>query len=272
MDDIFNYLASDNYIVVNKSLIKIFGLEEAILLGELCSEYKYWLKSDKLEDDMFYSSIKNIEDNTGLTAYQQRKAIQSLTNAGILETKLKGLPAKKYFKIDFSTVVKYLTSCSDKISQQETKILHRNNNKEKNKEINNKDSSQKLTDWFIETYHATCVSLPKVRVVTDKRKKAIQKILKKYSKQDIIECLRLAEQTDFLKGKNDRGWKADIDFILREDKFVSILEHKYGNSKPSNSAFSEGDGLSSDGYTQEEKDELYKKAIEREQNGQRGLF
>lgn len=87
------------------------------------------------------------------------------------------------------------------------------------------------TQWFIDKYHEICVSLPKIRTVTDKRKKAIQKIMKKFTKEDIIECFNLSEQSDFLKGNNDRGWKADIDFILREDKFVAILEGKYGGKK-----------------------------------------
>lgn len=30
-------------------------------------------------------------------------------------------------------------------------------------------------------------------------------------------------------GKNDRGWKADFDFLMRVDKATSILEGKYGN-------------------------------------------
>mgnify|MGYP005796865919 CR=1 FL=1 len=32
-------------------------------------------------------------------------------------------------------------------------------------------------------------------------------------------------------GKNDRGWKADFDFLMRVDKATSILEGKYGGTK-----------------------------------------
>ena len=147
---ILDYLASDNYIIVNKTLIKTFGLNEAILMGELCSEYKYWKKEDKLEDGMFFSTIENIEENTGLTAYEQRKAIKSLENAGVLTTELKGIPAKKYFGIDVSTVIKILTSCDDDFSQQDAKKLHSNNNNNNNnkklsisKDIDNANSQSK---------------------------------------------------------------------------------------------------------------------------------
>ena len=41
-------LASSKYIIVNKDLIQILGLNEAVILGELCSEYSYWANTQKL--------------------------------------------------------------------------------------------------------------------------------------------------------------------------------------------------------------------------------
>ena len=101
-----------------------------------------------------------------------------------------------------------------------------------------KDTPLKNTDieWFTNTYHNICVNLPKIRALTDKRKKAIIKLMKLYSKEDIEKVFELANGSDFLIGNNDRGWKADIDFILRDDKFVSILEGKYGGKKRSKHA------------------------------------
>ena len=42
MDGISKLLSSDGFIVVNKNLIRELGLHEAIIIGELCSEYNYW--------------------------------------------------------------------------------------------------------------------------------------------------------------------------------------------------------------------------------------
>ena len=47
---ILRLIANDNFIVVNKSLIHLFGLEETLILGELVSEYEYWKNQGKLED------------------------------------------------------------------------------------------------------------------------------------------------------------------------------------------------------------------------------
>tara|TARA_R110000744_G_scaffold143896_1_gene255893 strand:- start:262 stop:588 length:327 start_codon:yes stop_codon:yes gene_type:complete len=35
----------------------------------------------------------------------------------------------------------------------------------------------------------------------------------------------------FLMGDNDKGWMADLDFILRQDKVTKIMEGSYKSSK-----------------------------------------
>ncbi len=108
---------------------------------------------------------------------------------------------------------------------------------------------------FKDLYNEHCYNLPKVAKLTDKRIKAIKNIIKRYSRDDIIKVFDLANESDFLKGNNDRGWKADIDFILREDKFVNILEGKYGGKRKNVGASSDM-GRVSKQLTQEERRQL----------------
>jgi len=102
-----------------------------------------------------------------------------------------------------------------------------------NTNIKSNPIQSKDIDNFVNDYNEICKSLPKCAKVTNSRRKSIAKILKKYSNEDILQVFNKAEASDFCTGRNDRGWKADIDFILRENKFVSILEGKYDNNKPS---------------------------------------
>ena len=60
-------IASNNYIVVNKQLARAFGLEEAVILGELASEMEYWQQRGELKDGYFYSTIENVKDSTTLS-------------------------------------------------------------------------------------------------------------------------------------------------------------------------------------------------------------
>lgn len=100
-----------------------------------------------------------------------------------------------------------------------------------NKNIKNNKNEKNVNkyDSVIEIYNFNCPNLPKVQKITDKRKTAINKFLKEYTKEQFIEICRIANNNDFLMGKNDRGWKADFDFLMRVDKATSILEGKYGN-------------------------------------------
>lgn len=59
--------------VVNKDLMRAFGIEEAILLGKLASEYEYFKKQYAIENEWFYSTVENIEKNTTLSKYKQKK-------------------------------------------------------------------------------------------------------------------------------------------------------------------------------------------------------
>ena len=115
--------------------------------------------------------------------------------------------------------------------------------------------------WFVDTYNSICVSLPQCKRLNAKRTKGISNILKKYSEEEILEVFNNLENSDFCKGKNDSGWKADIDFLLKEDKFDRILEGRYNNKRRCNA-----EEISSNGpkyrVSAEEKEEM-RKAVER---------
>lgn len=146
--DIISLLANDNYIVVNRDLIKEYGINTALLLGELASEYNYYRKQGQLTDGMFYSTIENIQENTGLSRHRQAKALEQLKACGIVEVVLKGLPAKRFIKLDVELLtnkfVKNSQTCKSKSDKQESeKLTTNNNNINSNKEkiINNNNKS-----------------------------------------------------------------------------------------------------------------------------------
>lgn len=81
-------------------------------------------------------------------------------------------------------------------------------------------------------YNLLCTNLPKIKILTDKRKNTITTFLKKFTEEQFEEICNIANNSNFLIGKNDSGWKADFDFLMRIDKATSILEGKYSNNKP----------------------------------------
>ena len=104
-------LSSSAFIVLNKELARQVGLKEAILLADLISKEEYFI-ANGMTDGWFFNTEANIEKDTTLTPYQQRKCLKTLKTNLVLETKRKGIPAKQYFKINEQQVIKLLNNLS----------------------------------------------------------------------------------------------------------------------------------------------------------------
>ena len=93
------------------------------------------------------------------------------------------------------------------------------------------EKENKRIDYQViaDCYNETCVSLQKVKILSDPRKKAIKARLNTYSFEDIKTAFQKAEASDFLKGKNDRNWQANFDWIMKDGNLAKILEGNYDN-------------------------------------------
>ena len=78
------------------------------------------------------------------------------------------------------------------------------------------------------------IELPNFHLnINETPEKAIKhNFLKEFTEEQFEQICKTANSTDFLIGVNDKGWKADFDFLMRTDKAISVLEGKYKtNSK-----------------------------------------
>jgi predicted phage replisome organizer len=96
---------------------------------------------------------------------------------------------------------------------------------ELDKENRDRVNYQQIADM----YNATCVSFPRLTVLSEKRKKAIKARLKKYSIDDIQRAFEMAQESDFLKGTNGRNWSATFDWIMCDSNMAKILDGNYAN-------------------------------------------
>jgi len=104
-------LSSTAFLVVNKELARNIGLKETVLLADLISKEEYFIEKG-MSDGWFFNTEANIQKDTTLTPYQQRKALKTLKKYEIIETKRKGVPAKQYFKINEEQVVQFINNKS----------------------------------------------------------------------------------------------------------------------------------------------------------------
>jgi hypothetical protein len=83
-------------------------------------------------------------------------------------------------------------------------------------------------------YDRTCLSLPKWKAITDSRADKLRVRIKEHPDiQWWADLFRKAEATPFCKGVNDRGWKANLDWLIENDSnALKVLEGKYDGERP----------------------------------------
>ena len=94
------------------------------------------------------------------------------------------------------------------------------------KEVRCKTPYQQIADL----YNDTCVSFPRLKTLSDARKKAIKARCNAYTVEDFAEVFRKVEASDFLKGKNGRNWIATFDWIIKDSNMAKILDGNYDNA------------------------------------------
>ena len=143
-------LRSDGSIIVNKNIANVLGLEVSTLYSELLSKFNYYEKENKLDEEkMFFCTVIDLEYSTSLSKRKQLKGLKILESIGLIETKLKGLPAKRHFKIlmDDKTLNKlsYIIELGKEISEKRKKRLEISNEKDKErliKYLNEKEQNE----------------------------------------------------------------------------------------------------------------------------------
>ena len=85
-----------------------------------------------------------------------------------------------------------------------------------------------------ELFNKTCPSLPKVRDLTDQRRRAIKaRIMEGNTAEDFREVFAKVQASSFLTGKNG-GWKCGFDWILKPANWQKIKEGNYDDGTKRN--------------------------------------
>lgn len=91
-----------------------------------------------------------------------------------------------------------------------------------NRKTVNKESyveTQNVYDHYIKSFNKN----PSYYKLTDSRKKKIRRRLKEYSVDVLLKAIDNVANSPWHTGDNDRGWKADLDWIIRSEEQVGKL-------------------------------------------------
>ena len=82
-------------------------------------------------------------------------------------------------------------------------------------------------------YNNTCVSFPHLTKLSDRRKKTIKaRFNAGYTLDDFRRLFEMAEESDFLKGSNNRNWSATFDWLIQDGNMAKVLDGNYQNREP----------------------------------------
>lgn len=175
-----------------------------LLYGEisaLSNERGYCWASNKYFAELYSVSITTIS-----------LLIKNLIDRGYLKSEIVYKEGTKEIKR------RYLILIKEGIKEN-LKPPIKENLKENNTSINN-----------IKEYYNSKNSFSKINKLTDSRKKKLLTRLQEQGEENIIKAIDIASESDFLKGKNDRNWKMDFDWLIANDtNIVKVLEGKYCN-------------------------------------------
>lgn len=217
--DLVSLLATDSYIIYNKEFASKYGVEEAILLGAMCSYQK------SFNNEEFFREEEKISQDTGLTVYAIRKAKQTLKNLGILEISKKGLPSRHYFKVIPERLLNPIYSSDENITSSSdeniTTVSNENittvNNDFDTTNYNNKYSNKDNITTINSSYTETVNHRSDDTVISSKN--SSPKSLNNFS-ENIIENANLTKaNSDLLKTKKDKNTQNR----LNKEKSISVI-------------------------------------------------
>lgn len=74
--------------------------------------------------------------------------------------------------------------------------------------------------------------LPPIRLMTKGREAALRQRIADVGAAVLMEAIVAVERSAFCRGENDRGWRADFDFVLQPKSLAKLLEHGYPSRRP----------------------------------------
>jgi hypothetical protein len=201
-------------------------LDLLLLASHNENEFLFGNQIVKNEVGGFITSELKLADRWGWGRKKVRLFLELLQNEQMIVKK--GDNKKTAITIvNYSVYADYETAKEQQKNNKGTSEEHQRNTINNDNNYNNDNKYIYIKD----IYNEICVSFPRLTVLSDRRKKAIKARLNTYTVEQIKEVFTKAEASDFLKGKNNRNWSANFDWLMNDANMAKILDGNYDNRK-----------------------------------------
>lgn len=114
------------------------------------------------------------------------------------------------------------TSISDDIQ-----VPDGTSSKSKKEKVEKEKDIQKLIDFFNETTQGVFGTIRPPLNAT--RKAMLKARIAEHGQETFEEVVRMAMESEFLKGQNDKCWRATFDWLIKPTNFDKVLSGNYTN-------------------------------------------
>ena len=219
-----------------------------------------WLSKElTLTEKVFLTEIESLDNSDGCFASNEHFAtffnlsknrcseiVKSLEKKGYVDIKYiykensKEI-LKRIIRIKNRTICYKSTPSENRLTPSENRLTPSENCEENNTSINNtnnnisKDilSSNKLLP-VIEAWNKLNLSKLVAIKPNTNRYKMLKTRINEFGIEKVIEAIESINNSDFLKGQNDRSWVITFDWLIKPNNFTKVLEGNYLNKGGTN--------------------------------------
>lgn len=118
-DRVLSWGSDANYMRYHLPFAHMVGVNESIMLSKLIQQHEYWEERGELtESGAYFFSVQDMQKHTAIKEGAQRKAIKVLQEKDLLFSFRDGMPAKRYFLLNFVKI--------DEAMQEARNLFRRN--------------------------------------------------------------------------------------------------------------------------------------------------
>ena len=202
--------------------------------GSRVSSYAILAKETKLSIDMVRTAIKHLESTGEITRYKY--------------------PKYTVFTVNNYDKFQNVPSILQDDSQGNPNVIPKSSQQYKKVKEDKEEKEDITVNQVVDLYHEICKSYPRLRGISENRRKAISARCKIYRIEDFRIVFQNAENSGFLKGGNDRNWSANFDWMMKDTNFVKILEGRYNGGNNDTFAVSDSRGCATADTTESAND------------------
>lgn len=187
-----------------------------------------------------FPSVELIIEELGVSEkrfYKHRKTLIELGYISVKQEKSGNKFTKNIYIINASLPYSHF-DCTQNESAQNASVQNDGSNSNSLNNINtttdNEGNSDQSRNNPINQYQEiidkwNSSGLSPIKVISNQREKLLKARIKEFSLEQVLDAIDVASQSDFLKGRNDKGWVMDFTWFVKPNNFIKVYEGQYAN-------------------------------------------